>query len=101
VIYQRALALELRALGLSFEREFNMDVYYMSQKVGSRRVDFFVENKISVESKAMLKLEDGHLAQAMNCLEAYNLEIGMLINFGSVKLQFHRFTNKKYKPPLD
>ncbi|MFT4016363.1 MAG: GxxExxY protein [Agriterribacter sp.] len=101
VIYQRALALELRALGLSFEREFNMDVYYMSQKVGSRRVDFFVENKISVELKAMLKLEDGHLTQAMNCLEAYNLEIGMLINFGSVKLQFHRFTNKKYKPPLD
>ncbi|MFT3751000.1 MAG: GxxExxY protein [Agriterribacter sp.] len=74
VIYQRALALELRALRLSFEREFNMDVYYMSQKVGSRRVDFFVENKISVELKAMLKLEDGHLAQAMNCLEAYNLE---------------------------
>ncbi|MCC6289423.1 MAG: GxxExxY protein [Chitinophagaceae bacterium] len=100
VIYQRALALELRAIGLSFEREFDMDIYYMNQKIGSRRVDFFVENKISVELKALLKLEDGHLAQAINYLEVYNLEIGMLINFGAVKLQFHRFTNKKFTPPL-
>lgn len=100
VIYQRALALELKTMELSFEREFDMTVYYMNQKIGSRRVDFLVENKISVELKALLALEDGHLAQAINYLEVYNLEIGLLINFGSIKLQFHRFTNKKYKPPM-
>ncbi len=100
VIYQRALALELKAIGLSFQREFDMAIYYMNQKTGSRRVDFFVENKISVELKAFLTLENGHLAQAMNYLEVYNLEIGMLINFGSKKLTFHRFTNKKYKTTI-
>lgn len=101
IIYQRALALELKAMGISFEREFDMAIYYMDQKIGSRRVDFFVENKISLELKAQLKLEDDHLARAINYLEVYNLEIDMLINFGSVRLQFHRFTNKKYKLPLN
>jgi len=101
VIYQRALALELSAIGLSFQREYDMVIYYMNQKIGSRRVDFLVENKISVELKALLTLENGHLAQAMNYLEVYNLEIGMLINFGGTKLAFHRFTNKKYKPPIE
>lgn len=78
-----------------------MDIHYMNQKIGSRRVDFFVENKISVELKALLILENGHLAQAMNYLEVYNLEIGMLINFGGKKLAFHRFTHKKYKSPIE
>lgn len=98
VIYQRALALKLHAAGISFEREFNMTIYYMGQEIGTRRVDFLVEQKISVELKAMIKLEDAHTAQAMNYLEVYNLEIGLLINFGSKRLEFNRFTNKKYKP---
>lgn len=98
VIYQRALALELNTIGVHYEREFDMAIYYMNEKIGSRRVDFLVEQKISVELKALIKIEDGHLAQAMNYLEVYNLEIGLLINFGSKRLEFNRFTNKKFKP---
>lgn len=101
VIYQRALALELAAIGILFEREFDMPIYYMAQKIGSRRVDFFVEEKISVELKAIIKLEDAHINQAMNYLEVYNLEIGLLVNFGSKRLEYNRFTNKKYRPPSD
>lgn len=100
VIYQRALELELKALHLSYAREFEMPVYYMDQEIGMRRVDFLVAEKISVELKALTKLEDVHLAQAMNYLEAYNLEIGLLINFGSKRLEFHRFTNKKFNPAI-
>jgi len=97
VIYQRALAYEMELQGLSFSREFEMQVYYKSWHVGTRRVDFLVEGKISVEIKALIKLEPVHLAQAINYLEAYNLEIGQLINFGSTSLEFHRLENKKYK----
>ncbi len=98
VIYQGALALELNAVSMTYAREFEMPIYYMDQHIGTRRVDFLVEDKISVELKAVIKLEDVHLNQAMNYLEAYNLEIGLLLNFGSKRLEFHRFTNKKYKP---
>jgi len=100
VIYQRALELELRLIPLQYVREFEMPILYLDQQIGTRRVDFFVEDKISVELKALTKLEDVHLAQAINYLEAYNLEIGLLINFGSKRLEFHRFTNKKYNPAL-
>jgi len=98
VIYQRALELELRIIPLNYLREFEMPIYYLDQQIGTRRVDFLVEEKISVELKAIINLEDVHIAQAMNYLETYNLEIGLLINFGSKRLQFHRLTNKKYNP---
>lgn len=100
VIYQRALELEFKAMNMVYLREFEMPIYYMDQNIGTRRVDFLVMEKISVELKAITKLEDVHLAQAINYLEAYNLEIGLLINFGSKRLEFHRFTNKKYTPLL-
>lgn len=100
VIYQRALELELKAMAMNYAREFEMPIFYMNQNIGTRRVDFFIENTISVELKALTKLEDVHLAQAINYLEAYNLEIGLLINFGSKRLEFHRFTNKKYNPTI-
>ena len=100
VIYQRALQIEFRAMNLEHAREFEMPIYYLDYHIGTRRVDFLVMNQISVELKAVTKIEDVHLAQAMNYLEAYNLEIGLLINFGSKRLQFHRFTNKKYNPYL-
>ena len=77
-----------------------MPIFYMDQQIGTRRVDFLVAGTISVELKALIKLEDVHLAQAINYLEAYNLEIGFLINFGSKRLEFHRFTNKKFKPNI-
>jgi hypothetical protein len=98
VIYQRALEYEMELQKLVFAREFEMPVLYKDKQVGSRRVDFLVENKISVELKAQTKIESVHLAQAINYLEAYNLEIGLLINFGNTKLEFHRFQNKKFKP---
>lgn len=97
VIYQRALEIELREAGISFEREFEMPIFYKGAHIGTRRVDFLVEAVISVELKALIKLEDVHFAQAINYLEAYNLEIGLLINFGETSLNFKRLTNKKFK----
>jgi GxxExxY protein len=97
VIYQRALAIEMNLENLSFQREFNMNIFYRNEKIGERRVDFFVENKIMVELKALITLEDAHFAQAKNYLEVYNLEIGLLINFGNISLQFKRLQNLKYK----
>jgi GxxExxY protein len=99
VIYQRALEYEMELQGLTFAREFEMPVFYKEKQVGTRRVDFLVEDKISVELKALTRLEPVHLAQAINYLEAYNLEIGLLINFGETKLRFHRLENKKFKQP--
>ena len=95
VIYQRALEIEMRLSGLSFQREMEMPVFYRDIQVGIRRVDFFVENKIMVELKAVIKLEDVHLAQAMNYTEAYQMEIGLLINFGAKSLEFKRVHNNK------
>jgi len=97
VIYQRALAIEMNLSGIEFSREFEMPIFYREVQIGTRRVDFLVEGIISVELKAITKLEDVHLAQAINYLEAYNLEIGLLINFGENSLNFKRLTNKKYK----
>ena len=96
VIYQRALEIEMQLAGLEFVREMEMPIFYRDYEIGKRRVDFFVENKIMVELKALIKLEDVHLAQAMNYLEAYNLQTGLLINFGAKSLQFKRLFNKKY-----
>lgn len=98
VIYQRALEYEMELQGLGFAREFEMPIFYKEIQVGTRRVDFLVEEKISVELKALTQLEPVHFAQAINYLEAYNLEIGLLINFGETKLKFHRLENKKFKP---
>ena len=100
VIYQRAMELELHKHNILHKREFEMPIFYLDQHIGVRRVDFLVAEKISVELKAIIKLEDVHLAQAINYLEAYNLGIGLLINFGCKRLEFHRFTNKKYNPKL-
>jgi GxxExxY protein len=96
VIYQRALAIELELAGIRFQREFVMPVYYKENRIGTRRVDFLVEEIISVELKATTKLDDNHFAQGINYLEAYNLEIGLLINFGESSLIFKRLNNKKY-----
>ncbi len=95
VIYQRALAIEMNLAGLDFAREMEMQIYYREEEIGTRRVDFFVENKIMVELKAVIKMEDVHLAQAMNYVEAYKMEIGLLINFGAKSLEFKRVHNNK------
>ncbi|MBS3026561.1 MAG: GxxExxY protein [Dolichospermum sp. DET50] len=100
VIYQRALAIEMQLSGISFAREFEMPIFYKKEQIGTRRVDFLVESIISVELKAITKLEDVHFAQAINYLETYNLEIGLLINFGETSLNFKRLTHKKYQSEL-
>jgi len=100
VIYQRALAIELGLAGIEFQREFEMDIYYKENHIGKRRVDFLIEGNISVELKATTNLDNNHYAQAINYLEAYNLEVGLLINFGETSLVFKRFANKKYRPVL-
>ncbi len=97
VIYQKAMELEMPLHELSFKREMEMPIFYLEKQIGTRRVDFFVEGLIMVELKALIKLEDVHLAQAINYLEAYNVEVGMLLNFGAVSLEYRRLTNKKYK----
>jgi GxxExxY protein len=96
VIYQRALQIEMEDSGIKFRREFEMPIYYKGKEIGLRRVDFFVENKIMVELKAIIQLENVHLAQAKNYLEAYNVQVGLLINFGSISLQFKRLENQKF-----
>jgi GxxExxY protein len=95
VIYQRALEIEFPFQNLAFEREKEMPIFYRDQLIGTRRVDFFVENHIMVELKAVIQLEDVHLAQAMNYLEAYKMEIGLLINFGARSLEHKRVHNNK------
>ena len=95
VIYQRALAIEMSNQGLNFQREMEMTIYYEGEDIGTRRVDFFVEEKIMVELKALTKMEDVHLSQALNYLEAYRMETGLLINFGSKSLEFKRITNER------
>ena len=97
VIYQRALEIEMADQGILFQREYEMPIHYKGQKIGTRRVDFLVEDVVSVELKAIIQLEKVHLAQALNYLEAYNLEIGLLLNFGSDSLEFKRLRNKKFK----
>ena len=95
VIYQRALAIEMADRNIGFSREQEMNIQYKGHAIGTRRVDFFVEDKIMVEIKAIINLEDVHLAQAMNYVEVYDLEIGLLINFGAKSLQFRRVHNNK------
>ena len=97
VIYQRALGIEMADQGVSFSREHEMPIYYKERQIGTRRVDFLVEGVVSVELKAIIQLEDIHLAQAINYLEAYDLEVGLLINFGARSLEFKRVTNKTFK----
>lgn len=101
VIYQRALSIEMRKQGLEFSREMEMPIFYDGHDIGTRRVDFFVENCIMVELKALIKLEDVHLAQAMNYCQAYNLPIGLLLNFGSKSLEFKRVYNVNHPENKD
>ena len=95
VVYQRALSIEMNLQSIAHEREKEMQLYYKGHDVGTRRVDFFIDGIIMVEIKALINLEDVHLAQAMNYVEAYNMEIGLLLNFGAKSLQFKRVHNNK------
>lgn len=100
VIYQRALAIEMTKQGLMFERELEMPLFYDNQSIGSRRVDFLVANEVMVELKAVIKLEDVHLAQGLNYLVAYKVDKGLLLNFGSQSLDIKRLRHPKNKFPF-
>ena len=101
VIYQRAMAIEMGNQGLGFQREMEMTIYYDGQDIGTRRVDFFVEGVIMVELKALMKLEEIHLTQTMNYCQAYNLPIGLLLNFGAKSLDFRRVYNVNHPENKD
>jgi GxxExxY protein len=92
VIYQRALAYEMSQRNLEFVREIEKDIFYkdLKEPIGTRRADFVVEEKVLVELKAIKEIEDVHIAQVLNYLKAYRLELGLLINFGSKSLTFKR-----------
>ena len=96
VIYHRALYIELVNHKLLVGREVEMGIFYKGRAIGTRRVDFLINDAICVELKALTQLEDVHLAQALNYLEAFNLEVGLLINFGAKSLEIKRLFNKKY-----
>ena len=97
VIYQRCMAIELAKAGVGFPREQEHTIFYDGIDVGTRRADFVVEEKISVELKAIINLEDVHLAQAKNYTVAYDFPLGLLINFGSQSLQYKLIFNPKYQ----
>lgn len=97
VIYQRALSIELNHNGIAHQREMEMALHYREQHIGTRRVDFFIEEKLMLEIKAIEKLEGVHKAQAINYCEAYNIADGLLINFGGQSLDFKRVFNKNLK----
>lgn len=97
VIYQRCLSIELNENGIEHKREVDMPIFYKGNNVGLHRADFLVMSEIMVELKAIINLEDVHLAQAMNYLEAYHLPTGLLINFGAKSVQFKRIFNKSWQ----
>ena len=97
LIYQRSLVVEFRLQDVDFAREMEMELTYKGVHIGKRRVDFFVENKVMLEIKALERIEGVHKTQAINYCEAYNIADGLLINFGAQSLQFHRVFNKKLK----
>ncbi len=101
VIYQRALAIEMHKAGIDYVREMEMDIYYYGEQIGTRRVDFFVEDRVMVELKALSKLDDLHLAQAMNYCQTYDLPFGLLLNFGGKKLEYKRVYNLSHKKSLE
>jgi GxxExxY protein len=94
VIYQRCLTIEFEKQSINYEREKEMPIFYEEIQVGTRRADFIVEEQVMVELKAIINLEDVHLAQGLNYLTAYKLDIGLLINFGSTSLQTKRLFRK-------
>ena len=98
VIYQRCLAIEFEKSGLSFSREKECNIYYDGQIVGTRRADFVVNEKIIVELKALINIEDIHFLQSKNYLVLYNFPSGLLLNFGAPSLQVKKVFNPKYTP---
>jgi GxxExxY protein len=96
VIYQRCLKIELEKISIKFEREVEQAIFYDGTAVGTRRADFIIDGRLVLEIKAVIDLEDVHLAQAKNYVVAYNFSKGLLINFGSKSLQYKLIFNPRY-----
>ena len=92
-IFQRALLLELTDMGILFESEKELPVHYKGKLIGKKRVDVLVDEKVLVELKAISQLEKIHFNQVINYLKVFNLEVGLLVNFGTDSLQVKRFVN--------
>ena len=97
IVYQRALAIEMEKVGLNFSREPEIPIYYDGEEIGIRRVDFIIEKNVILELKAVSNLDETHLAQSLNYLEAFNFDTGLIINFGAPSLNFKRLINSKFK----
>ena len=97
-VYQRALAIEFKKAELKFQVEFEIKIYYKGEYIALRRVDFWVEEKISIEIKAKSEIDNSNLAQTINYIEASKIGVGLLINFGAQSLQFKRVHNKHLFP---
>ena len=95
-VYQRALEIELQNRKVKAKKEFEIKIYYKGEYIGLRRVDFILQDAITVELKAIAELQDTHIAQAINYLEASSYPVGLLINLGARSLQFKRFYNKRF-----
>ena len=95
IIYMRCLIIELKNSGLSCEAEVERDIYYEGIKVGSRRLDLLVDNKVIIELKAVTEVEPLFYNQIINYLKIFKIEIGLLINFGNISLQYRRFANSR------
>jgi GxxExxY protein len=97
-VYCRALAIELRAAGIPFEREVWLPIYYGDYKIAARRVDFYCGVMVTIEVKAKSDMTDADMSQALNTLERLNIKDGLLINFGGAKLEYKHLFNNKYDP---
>lgn len=92
-IFHRALLLELTDMGMLFESEKELPVYYKGKLIGKKRIDVLVDEKVLVELRAVNQLEKIHFNQVINYLKLFNLEVGLLVNFGTESLQIKRFVN--------
>ena len=95
VIYQRCLAIEMEKAKIDFGREVEQAIYYEGVEVGTRRADFVVAGRVVVELKALIALQEIHIAQAKNYVVAYGFDIGLLLNFGAKSLEYKRIFNDK------
>jgi len=96
LVYLRSMLVECGLRNIETDSEIELPIYYKNVRVGSRRADLLVKKKVIVELKAVVELNDNHLAQAINYLEAFNLEVGLLLNFGGKSLQYKRVIHPKF-----
>ena len=97
IIYHRALAIEMKKQGIEYANEQEVPVFYEGKKIGIRRIDFLVGNQVLVEIKAVSELQDSHIAQIINYLKAFRLEVGLLLNFGAKRLEIKRYINTDHR----